>query len=114
MKSDEYRLARISEIGRKLLRVVDVRGITEERLQADFELQWLVSTPLYNIGEQVNCLSREFCDLHAEVPWSQVAGLRHRLVHDYEGTSWTMVARVLINDLGPFLDQVDAILRDLH
>ena len=35
-------------------------NITKEKLLNDYALQWLVTTPLYNIGEQVYALSDEY------------------------------------------------------
>lgn len=87
-KTDEYRLARIVEIGEQLAGVIRDDGITENDILHDLHTQWLVTTPPYNIGEQAYYISREFKTRHAEVPWSAVAGMRHRLVHDYEGTNW--------------------------
>ena len=54
-----------------------------EALLTDYALQWLVTTPLYNIGEHVYNLSDEFKEVHSDIPWGMIAGLRHRLVHDY-------------------------------
>lgn len=113
MRNDEYRLQRIVELGNQLLDVMSKRGIGKERILSDFEAQWLVTTPLFNIGEQVNCLSRAFTDMHPEVPWSQIAGLRHRLVHNYEGTNWNMIAAVLQDDLEPFIRRVEGLLEGL-
>ena len=47
--------------------------------------QWAVTTPLYNIGEQVYKISEETKAQHPEIIWNVVSGLRHRLVHDYDG-----------------------------
>ena len=35
------------------------------------------------IGEATSRVSRPFCAVHPETPWSEVTGLRHRIVHDY-------------------------------
>lgn len=114
MKSDRYRLERMSSIGHQLLDVLDRRGITKAELLEDIEVQWMVATPLYNIGEQANCISREFADLHPEIPWAQVAGLRHRLVHDYEGITWTLISSVLFDELPGVLSQIDLLLVQLN
>ncbi len=110
MKTDAYRLGRISEMGHALLRVVREDGITADSLSRDYRQQWLVTTPLFNIGEQVNCLSAEFIASHADQPWSSIAGLRHRLVHHYEGTNWALIADVILNELDSFIEEVDRIL----
>ena len=57
MRNDAYRLQRIAEVGNQLLSVIESRGITRELLLDDIETQWLVTTPLFNIGEQANCVS---------------------------------------------------------
>lgn len=110
MKSDAYRLERISAVGHQLLQVIESRSITRDMLIREFETQWLVTTPLYNIGEQANCLSPEFVEGHPGVPWVQIAGLRHRLVHDYEGTNWSMIAAVVFDELASFIERVDGLL----
>ncbi|WP_165047215.1 MULTISPECIES: DUF86 domain-containing protein [unclassified Adlercreutzia] len=112
MKTDLYRLRRIVEMGNQLLEVVEEEGITAETLAANFKQQWLVATPLFNIGEQVNCLSAEFVQDYPDQPWSSVAGLRHRLAHNYEGTNWTMIGSVLSDDLAPFTKRVEEIVSE--
>lgn len=110
MRGDAYRLERISTVGHQLLDVISSRNITRDDLLSDIETQWLVTTPLFNIGEQANCVSHEFADAHPDVPWAQIAGLRHRLIHDYEGINWSMIAAVLFDELMPFVKQVDELI----
>lgn len=113
MKTDFYRLERIEEIGAQLLEVIEDTDLSAERLSSDYRLQWLVSTPLYNIGEQVSCLSRELTDAYPDQPWSSIAGLRHRLVHDYEGTNWEPIASILTTEMRPFVERVSEIATEL-
>lgn len=39
-----------------------------------------------------------------------MAGLRHRLVHDYEGIQWQVVASIMFDELPRFLEQVEGLL----
>lgn len=110
--SDRYRLERMAEIGRLLLETIEGEGITAESLMSDYRQQWLVSTPLYNIGEQAYCLSAEFKDSHPDVEWAGVAGLRHRLAHDYEGTNWGLVASIVECDLPGLVSDVLRMLSE--
>lgn len=114
MKTDACRLQRISEMGHALLRVVQEDGITADSLSRDYRQQWLVTTPLFNIGEQANRLSPEFLDTHPDQPWSSIAGLRHRLVHHYEGTNWSLISDVVSNELDSFVAEVDRILAEMN
>ncbi len=104
--SDKQRIQKICEYAEKLLHHINENSITKEKLLNDYALQWLVTTPLYNIGEQVYSLSDEYKAKYSEVPWSMVSGLRHRLVHDYDGTNWNIIADVVFEELPILLKQL--------
>ena len=72
-----------------------------------------VTTPLYNIGEQVYQLSPEFKRSYPEQPWNMVAGLRHRLVHDYDGINWSIIVEVGYEDMNPFVQSLKEILDNM-
>ena len=111
-KSDRERLKKILSTWEALKAQMELRNITPESLLEDEFSQWAVTTPLYNIGEQVYQLSPEFKKEHPDVPWSVVSGLRHRLVHDYDGINWTLIADVIFDDMAPFVEQVKSILQE--
>lgn len=52
-KSDVERLKKIVRTWDALSRELEAREITRELLMEDEFAQWAVTTPLYNIGEQV-------------------------------------------------------------
>lgn len=108
-RTDAYRRGRIEEIGAQLMALLNDGSINRKLLLDDFRTQWMVTTPLYNIGEQVYALSDEFKARHPKVPWSGISGLRHRLVHDYEETNWTLVASIVFDEVPAFLEQVSSI-----
>ena len=88
-KSDKERLIKIILIWDEVQKQIEERHITKEDLLTDTFLQWALTAPLYNIGEQVYRLSPELKKDYPTVPWRQIAGLRHRLVHDYDGVNYT-------------------------
>lgn len=112
-KSDEERLKKIVSIWESLNRQLKERGITSEQLLNDEFSQWAVTTPLYNIGEQVYQLSGELKKKYPNQPWNMVAGLRHRLVHDYEGTNWSIIVEVVFEDMGPFAEAVEKMIGEM-
>lgn len=89
------------------------REITAQTLLEDEFSQWAVTTPLYNIGEQVYQLSAEFKQSYQNQPWNMVAGLRHRLVHDYDGINWSIIVEVVFEDMEPFVQDLRNILDDM-
>lgn len=90
--SDEQRIKKICENAVKLHEYIVSNSVKKEDLLKDVPLQWLVTTPLYNIGEHVYNLSGEYKKAHGEIQWTMISGLRHRLVHDYDGTNWNIIA----------------------
>ena len=78
---------------------------------ADEALQWLVTTPLYNIGEQAYCLSDVYKSRHPEISWHMISGLRHRLVHDYDGTNWNVIVDVVFEEI-PVLVKLLETMKD--
>ena len=112
-KSDKERLKKIVSTWAGLKGQMEKHSITPELLMDDEFSQWAVTTPLYNNGEQVYQLSSEFKASYPDQPWNMVAGLRHRLVHDYDGINWTIIVEVLFEDMDPFVSAVEDILNGL-
>ena len=108
--SDKQRIQKICEYAEKLLIYINENNITKEKLFNDYALQWLVTTPLYNIGEQVYALSDEYKVMHSDIPWSMISGLRHRLVHDYDGTNWNIITEVVFEELPILLKQLKRLI----
>ena len=85
-------------------------SITKEQLLNDEFSQWAVTTPLYNIGEQVYKISDEMKKEHPEIIWSIVAGLRHRLVHNYEGINWSIIVEVIFDEMNDFVESIKKLI----
>ena len=109
--SDEQRIQKIYENARKLTDYLSEHEITKDVLLNDYALQWLVTTPLYNIGEHAYYLSDEFKAAHPEIEWFMIAGLRHRLVHDYDGTNWNIIAEVVFEELSVLVKQIEEMMK---
>lgn len=56
------------------------------------------------IGEAVKNLLNTFKGDHSDVPWSDIAGLRDKLIHGYFGIKWIIVWSVITHDI-PDLEQ---------
>lgn len=108
--SDQQRIQKICEHLSKLLGYIEEKGVTKKELLNDFSLQWLVTTPLYNIGEHAYYLSDEYKAEHSDVPWTMISGLRHRLVHDYDGANWNIIADVVFEELSVLLKQLEDLI----
>ncbi len=54
---------------------------------------------LSQLGELVGRVDSEYRAIHKDIPWSQIYGLRNRIVHDYEGVNFVLVWEIICNDL---------------
>lgn len=50
------------------------------------------------IGEAARRISSEFQEEHPEIPWPEIIGMRHRLVHGYDKIRWDRVWDTVVND----------------
>jgi len=108
--SDKERLFIIVSIWSDLKKQIEENHINKENLLNNQFYQWAVTTPLYNIGEQVYNLSSEFKRLHPEIQWNLVSGLRHRLVHDYEGINWSIIVEVVFDNMDSLISDIQKII----
>ena len=112
-KSDVERLKKVLALWTALKQQIQEREITREQLLEDEYTQWAVTTPLYNIGEQVYRLSSELKKEHPDIPWNMISGLRHRLVHDYEGINWSIIVEVIFEEMDHVIQAVEKLLNIL-
>ena len=110
--SDEQRLEKISEYVEKLIQFIEDKGITREIIDEDESVRWALTTPLYNIGEHVYNLSDSLKEQNASIPWAKISGLRHRLVHDYDNTNWSIISDVVFDVIPEFREQLAGVITE--
>ena len=108
--SDHQHIQRIYDNAVKLYEYIQENQVKKEDLLKETTLQWLVTTPLYNIGEHVYNLSKDYKEAHCDIQWAMIAGVRHRLVHDYDGTNWNIIADVVFEELPVLIEQLKEIM----
>lgn len=64
------------------------------------------------IGEAASALSKELRDAHPEVPWKQITGTRHIIVHDYDRVNLGILWDAIDNHLPPLERTIREILAD--
>ena len=76
----------------------------------DRDLQHIVTMALINIGESVNSMSDEFTQTHQNIEWSEIVGLRNKVVHNYRGLYFNWIWETVTKDVPELLEQVERIL----
>ena len=108
MRDDRERLEDMLEAMDRIAKYAS-RGRTA--LYKDELLQTWVVHHLMIVGEACRALSAGFRASHAEEAWSQAAGLRNVIVHEYFGIDLDIVWGVVERDLPLLKDLVRTALR---
>jgi uncharacterized protein with HEPN domain len=66
------------------------------------------------IGEAAYALPEELRDQRPDIPWTEIIGMRHILVHDYFVIDIDIVWDAVEQDLPPLRDKIAEMLRALE
>ena len=88
-----------------LLGEVTLNDLIEDRVK-QLALRKLVEV----VGEAANRVSEETQQQYTAIPWSQIIGLRNRLVHGYDDVDLGVLWEIIQADLPPLIEQLKAIV----
>lgn len=86
------------------------RGMDRATFLADVKTQSAVLHQLLILGEAVKRLSPEFRASHPEIPWSLIAGMRDKLIHEYDVVDLDEVWRTVERDVPSLISLIDPLL----
>ena len=103
MDRDTGSILDILESARTIL--VYVAGITRQDFLRDTQVQDSVVRRLEIIGEAAGRISPGFRDAHPEIQWSEIRGMRNRMIHGYDDVDMDIVWDTVERDI-PHLIQI--------
>ena len=77
---------------------------------ADENLRFALIHLIQIIGEAGRRVSTAFSARHPEIPWADIIGMRHKVVHDYLGVDEDIVWQVVTEDLPALVAALEAIV----
>ena len=84
--------------------------LTFPEFEADRLRQLAILKSVEIIGEAASRISEETKAEHPNVPWTQIIGMRNRLVHAYFAIELDIVWKAVQDDLPPLIAQLEALV----
>jgi len=92
-------------------------AFTSKKTRSDLDSNRMLSLALVRlfeiIGEAAAGLSEAFKEKYSEVPWKQIIGMRHRLIHGYFDVDLDIVWQTIMNDLPTLREQLEQIVKNM-
>jgi len=87
-----------------------VQDLPRDAYDADENLRLALIHLVQVIGEAARQVSRDFTAAHPEIPWENIVGMRHKVVHDYLGVDEDIVWQVVTADLPPLIAALERLV----
>jgi uncharacterized protein with HEPN domain len=110
MRSDRLRLHDILDAIEVVARYLPVDRAVFDR---DPPLQSHIYRHMMIVGEAAWSLSQPIKDQNPRIPWKQIEGMRHIMVHDYFKVDWDIVFDTARHHLPALKPQIESILASL-
>lgn len=108
---DKGRLEDIVFYANNVMKILE--GVSYEDFVNDIRIYYSVMKNIEIIGEAANMLSKDFTETHAGLPWKQIIGMRHVLVHGYAQVSNIDLWDTAQNDIAPLCQKVLTYLNEI-
>ena len=105
-RSDDKYLADMVQYARDACEIA--ARVDAEGFQRDRAIQLALAHLVQIIGEAASRTDESTRTLLPSVPWPQIIGMRHRLVHDYGNISYAVIWEVVERDLPPLIAALEA------
>ncbi len=107
MRPDEILLVDMLLAAREAVEFVQASSPREFELDRIRQLAVIKSIEV--IGEAASRISSEYCVAHPEIPWHEIIGMRHRLVHGYFVIDLGRVWQTVIEELPTLITALESL-----
>ncbi len=107
---DHVRLRHMLDHAREAIGLM--QGKTRSHLERDRMLQLALVRLIEIVGEAASRVSKEMQLAHANIPWAQITGMRHRLVHGYDFVDLEILWQTVHEDLSQLIASLERIVAE--
>jgi uncharacterized protein with HEPN domain len=107
-KDDNVYIGHMLDLARKAVEKAEEK--TKEAYDADEDTRIVLAHLVQMIGEaagRVSLARRAACP---DIPWKQITGVRHRIVHDYMDVDYDVIWEIVNRDLPPLIPVIASLL----
>jgi uncharacterized protein with HEPN domain len=87
-----------------------VEGKSRCEYDSDEDLRIVIAHLVQMIGEAASQVSLSTKESHPEIPWKQITGIRHRIVHDYMDVDYDVLWEVATRDLPDLIKMLQSLV----
>lgn len=109
-KDDAVYLGHMLDMARKVSS--RVAEISKADFDANEDLRFVIAHLVQTIGEAAARVSTPTREIHPEIPWGNITGIRHRIVHDYMGVDYDILWEVAIRHIPSLIHNLEMILSE--
>lgn len=108
-KTDRERLTHMLGAAKEAMQFI--ADCSYEAFAGDRMRQYAVLRAVEIIGEAATHISPAYRNAHPDLPWRDIVGMRNHLVHAYFDIDIRVTWKTVTEDLPPFIEQVEQLLR---
>lgn len=109
-KDDLVRLKHMADAAREAISFA--KGRSRADLDTDRMLVLSLVKEIEIIGEAASKVSQETRNALPDIPWVDLTGMRHRLIHAYFDINVEIVWQTIVQDLPPLLSALERVLQE--
>lgn len=92
--------------------------LARDRVRSDLDSDRMLNLALVRlleiVGEAANRVPREMQQSALQIPWSEIIGMRHRLIHGYDQVDFDVLWQIVVRDLPQLVPKLEKLLRELR
>jgi uncharacterized protein with HEPN domain len=105
----DVRLSHMLDHAREAIEMT--RGSARSDLDMDRRLNLSLVRLLEIVGEAATRVPAQERILYPDIPWSEIVGLRNRLIHGYDSVDFDILWQIVTEDLPPLIATLEKTLK---